>query len=153
MSVNTSHNSLNEMVLGYLGQSNEIYFDARTYTVLWICVIMSGLIFLFTLYIYLLNTYPQFLLKSPGVFWVFGDLFAFSVFLFCHLIGGRDSLKKWKIHEERARVYRYKYIHTLTHTHTHTHIHTHMYTYIHTNIMYTQIHTYTYTHTFIHKNM
>jgi len=36
------------------------------------------------------------------------ELFAFSVFLFCHPFEGRDSLKKRKIHEETI----------------HTHIHT-----------------------------
>jgi len=33
-------------------------------------------------------------------FFCFWGPFAFSVFLFCHPIGGRDSLKKRKIHEE-----------------------------------------------------
>jgi len=37
--------------------------------------------------------------------------FAFSVCLFCHPFGGRDSLKKRKIHED--------IIHTLQHTATH----------------------------------
>jgi len=51
-------------------------------------------------YIHLSNTHPQFQFCSISRFWSILGSFAFSVFLFCHLIGGRDSPKKRKIHEE-----------------------------------------------------
>ena len=68
------------------------------------------------LYMHFLNTHSQWqccyfqthilngsaaISRSWGLLCILG-LFAFFVFLFCHPIGGRDCLKKRKIHEETS---------------------------------------------------
>jgi len=70
------------------------------------CILMLGFIFV----VHCVCSFQVHMLNSTTAnisrFWsILGILepFAFSVCLFCHPFGGRDSLKKRKIHEESVR--------------------------------------------------
>ena len=96
---------LNELMLGHLGQFIEIL-------VIQGCIkfckfVYLDIFFWHSLCIELSKTHSQFYFCWYYSFWSFlvnlGPC-AFSVFLFCHPHGGRESLKKQKIHKELLAV-------------------------------------------------
>jgi len=91
---------------GQLNQVYEIYCDLRTHEVLSSYILMSG--FLSVLHCVWSFQIDMFNFTDADIsrFWsILGIYFAFSVFLFCHPFGGRDSLKKRKIHEDYVCVF------------------------------------------------
>ena len=89
------------MTLGHLGQFDEIHCDSRTHKVLSNYILVWGFFFVvYGVFKYTCSILPLLIFLVSGVFWGILKPFAFFVFLFCHPFGGRDSLKKRKIHEE-----------------------------------------------------
>ena len=96
LSLNTEKNMLNKMTLGHLSHFNEIYSYSRTHQVLSNYIVMLGFFFVshcvWSFQVYMFNSTAA----DISRFWnILGILepFAFSVVLFCHPFGGRDSQK------------------------------------------------------------
>jgi len=153
---------LNKKAPGHLGQftklilkKDRIEFNASVYH-------YQDCFLIYTVYSSFKHTASiPLLLKFPwSIFGIMGT-FAFSVLVFCHRIGGYDSLNKRTIDEEsvcmciNVRVYIHKYIYVrvcifvsiylCTYTHLYVYICTHIYMYIQTYTWkYIRINTYTY---------
>jgi len=106
-SLKTENNKLNKMTLGHLDQFDEIHCNSKKHKVLSIYILMFGFFCVvhcvWRFQVHMFNSAPA----DISRFWsILGILepFAFSVFLFCHPFGGRDSPKKRKIHEANVEL-------------------------------------------------
>jgi len=108
------------MTLGHLSQFDEFHCDLRTYKVLSDYILMLGMFFVvycvFSSKVHMFNstsadnsrfwsfsgTLEPFAFYVPGTMFLVNLSFFCFICLFCHPFGGRDSLKKRKIHEEHG---------------------------------------------------